>query len=78
MPCVDLLLKSMNREMMTPTMVIAAPPLLARARDEPFLESGADVSAKDPQGRTMLMLAAASDDMRVDVVKNLLARGHGR
>jgi ankyrin repeat protein len=75
LPCVDLLLKSMNRELMTPTMVLAAPPLGPALATNLLLESGADVLAKDPQGRTMLMLAAASDDMRVDVVKNLLARG---
>jgi ankyrin repeat protein len=74
-PCVELLLKSMNRASMTPEMVLAAPPLGPALATTMLLEKGADLNAKDPQGRTLLMLAAASDHLPVDVVKNLIARG---
>src|SRR5437899_1324783 len=40
-----------------------------------LLTQGADPAAKDPQGRTMLMLAAASDAIPIDAVKALLDRG---
>jgi ankyrin repeat protein len=75
MPCVDLLLNSMNRASITPEMLLAAPPLGPSLATNLLLEKGADIAAKDPQGRTLLMLAAASDEMPVDVVKNLIARG---
>jgi ankyrin repeat protein len=73
--CVDLLLKSMNRASMTPEMVLAGPPIGPALATNMLLEKGADINAKDPQGRTLLMLAAASDEMPVDVVTNLIARG---
>jgi ankyrin repeat protein len=75
MPCVDLLLNSMNRALMTPEMLLAAPPIGPSLAINLLLEKGADIAAKDPQGRTLLMLAAASDEMPVDVVTNLIARG---
>jgi ankyrin repeat protein/mono/diheme cytochrome c family protein len=74
-PCVDLLLKSMNRASMTPEMLLAAPPIGSALATSLLLEKGADINAKDPQGRTLLILAAASDEMPVEVVKNLIARG---
>jgi hypothetical protein len=60
---------------MTSAMVLAAPPLGPALATNFLLENGADVNAKDPQGRTLLMLAAASDALPVDVVTNLIARG---
>jgi hypothetical protein len=74
-PCVDLLLKSMNRASITPEIVLAGPPLGPALAINLLLEKGADINAKDPQGRTLLMLAAASDEMPVEVVTNLIARG---
>ena len=75
MACVELALKAMNPALLTPTIVIGGPPL-GPALATPFLlEHGADINARDPLGRTLLMLAAASDAMPVDVVKLLLAKG---
>lgn len=75
MACVEILLKTMNPALLTPTMVIGGPPF-GPALATPFLvERGADINALDPVGRTLLMQAAASDAMPVDVVKFLLAKG---
>ena len=75
MTCVETLLKSLPPPLLTPAMVFATPPFGPASATNLFLERGADVNAKDPKGRTMLMLAAASDEMPIDVVKMLIARG---
>jgi ankyrin repeat protein len=75
MPCVETLMKALPPPLVTPAMVFATPPLGTAAATNLFLERGGDVNARDPQGRTLLTLAAASDEMPVDVVKTLLARG---
>jgi hypothetical protein len=56
-------------------MQVDAPPSGKALASGLLLTRGAAADAKDPQGRTMLMLAAASDECSVDVVKTLLARG---
>ena len=73
--CVELILKTMNPALLTPTMVIGGPPLGPALATPMLLERGADINARDPLGRTLLMLAAASDALPVDVVKMLLAKG---
>jgi hypothetical protein len=73
--CADALLKALPAAMLTPAMLIATPPFRPAAATNLFLSRGADVNAKDPQGRALLTLACASDEMPLDVVKALLARG---
>ena len=75
MACVETLLKTMNPALLTPTMVMGGPPLGPALATPLLLEHGADINARDPMGRTLLMLAAASEAMPVDVVKLLLAKG---
>ena len=75
MSCVETLMQMLAPPLVTPAMVFATPPLGTAAATSMFLERGGDVNARDPQGRTLLTLAAASDAMPVDVVKTLLARG---
>jgi ankyrin repeat protein len=75
MPCVEMLLKTMNPALLTPTMVMGGPPLGPALATPLLLEHGADLNARDPLGRTLLMLATASDALPVDVVKLLLAKG---
>ncbi len=75
MACVEMLLKTMNPALLTPTMVMGGPPLGPALATPLLLEHGADINARDPMGRTLLMLAAASDAMPVDVVRLLLAKG---
>jgi hypothetical protein len=73
--CVEALLKSTPPPLVTAAMQLDAPPLGAALSSGLLLTRGAAFDARDPQGRTMLMLAAASDECSVDVVKTLLARG---
>ncbi|PYV08671.1 MAG: hypothetical protein DMG07_25110, partial [Acidobacteria bacterium] len=75
MPCVDALLKSMNPALVTPAMQLASPPLGPALALNLLLAKGGDVNAKDAQGRTMLMLAAASDEIPTEIVKTLIAKG---
>ena len=75
MACVEMALKGMNPALATDTMMQGGPPI-GPALATPFLlEHGADANARDPEGRTTLMLAAASDAIPVEVVKLLIARG---
>ena len=75
MPCADVLMKAFNSELFTVTMMLSAPPIGPALGTPMFLERGALPDAKDPSGRTMLMLAAASDALPVDAIKALLDRG---
>jgi ankyrin repeat protein len=40
-----------------------------------LIDRGVDVAAKDPEGRTLLMLAANSDRLPLDAVQTLIAKG---
>ncbi len=74
-PCIEALLKTTSPPLVTAAMQVDAPPLGAARGTSLLLKHGAAADARDPQGRTMLMLAAASDEMQVDAVKALLASG---
>ena len=73
--CVEALLKTTPPPLITGAMQIDAPPLGAATHAGLLLKRGAAADAKDPQGHTMLMLAAASDALPVDAMKALLASG---
>ena len=74
MTCADMLMKAFPPRLLTATMMGAAPPTGPALATPMFLERGATLDARDPSGRSMLMLAAASDAMPVDAVKVLLAK----
>jgi len=74
-PCIEALLRTTAPRLVTEAMQVDAPPLGAARGTSLLLKHGAAADAKDPQGRTMLMLAAASDVMPIDAVKALLASG---
>ena len=74
MTCADMLMKAFPPPLLTATMMGAAPPTGPALATPMFLERGATLDARDPSGRSMLMLAAASDAMPVDAVKVLLAK----
>jgi ankyrin repeat protein len=73
--CVERLLKSIDSSAFTANMLIGAPPGGPALATPLLLEHGADVNARDPQGRTMLMLAAASDAMTPEITQLLVSRG---
>jgi ankyrin repeat protein len=74
MPCADTLMKAFPPELFTATMMMSGPPLGPALGTPMFLDRGAALDARDEGGRTVLMLAAASDAMPVETVKHLLGR----
>src|SRR6266545_8185967 len=65
----------MDRGAITAAMVVGSPPFGPALATGFLLEQGGDINARDAEGRTLLMLAAASDALPVDVVKALIAKG---
>ena len=74
MACVQAVLAKMDRDAITATMVVGSPPF-GPALATGFLVDRGDINARDPEGRTLLMLAAASDATPVDIAKALIAKG---
>ena len=74
MSCAETLMKAFPPDLLTATMMMGTPPLGPALGTPMFLQAGASTDARDADGRSILMLAAASDAMPVDAVKALLAR----
>ncbi|HUE84868.1 MAG TPA: ankyrin repeat domain-containing protein [Vicinamibacterales bacterium] len=72
--CADALMKAFPPGFVTAAMMMSGPPLGPGLGTPMFLERGAAIDARDQAGRSLLMLAAASDAMPMDAVKALLAR----
>jgi ankyrin repeat protein len=75
MPCVETLLKMVDKDAITGAMVMGGPPLGPALATPLLLKHGGDINARDDDGHTLLMLAAASDALPVDAITLLLARG---
>ncbi len=75
MPCVEALMPTVRPPELSVAASLAGPPFGPSLATVMLLDRGADVHATDRAGRTLLMLAAASDALPVDVVKTLIARG---
>ena len=73
--CVDLLLGKTSHEDLNMQVFLNSPPLGNALAMKDLLDRGADANAKDPDGNTLLMLAAASDELPLDAIKSLVARG---
>src|SRR5829696_3891150 len=73
--CIETMMKALNPAAYTGTVMLGSPPLGPSLATTMLLNAGADINARDPEGRTILMLAAASGAFPVDVVKDLIARG---
>jgi hypothetical protein len=65
----------MDRDAITATMVVGSPPFGPALATGFLLERGGDINARDAEGRTLLMLAAASDAMPIDAARALIAKG---
>jgi len=73
--CVEAVLNRMDRDAITAAMVIGSPPIGPALATGFLLEHGGDLDARDGEGRTLLMLAAASGALPAEVVKALIAQG---
>ena len=73
--CVDVILKDLPPPLLNVVAALASPPF-GDGRDVKFLlERGADANTRDLEGRSLLMLAASSDQIPADTVHALLGKG---
>ena len=79
--CVDLFIHTIPREALNTTLCFLGPPFGDPQAIEnsqwihQLLDQGADVNAKDPAGRTFLMLAAQSESTSAKSIQMLMDRG---
>lgn len=79
--CMTLMLKTADRGALKGSGLFLVPPFGSPAalRDpkavKAFFEAGADAAIRDPEGRTLLMLAVGSDDVPVETVQTLIRLG---
>jgi ankyrin repeat protein len=73
--CLDLIAPALDAQTLGEAAVSLSPPDEDALKIGPLLARGADVSVTDRGGRTMLMRAAASDGLPVEIVKMLIKRG---
>ncbi len=73
--CRDLLIQSADRNFLSVAMLMNSPPNGDGLDIKALLNRGADVNATDPEGHTILMLAASSDVLPIDGIRALIERG---
>jgi len=73
--CRDLMIQSADRNFLNDAMLLNSPPGGEALDVKALLDRGADVNATDPDGHTILMLAASSDVLPIDGIRALLERG---
>jgi len=73
--CFDLLIGSAGPEIVNPAMFIASPPLGDAHAVKLLLDHGADAHARNPEGISILIPAAASDLLPADAIQALIAGG---
>jgi hypothetical protein len=74
-PCIELLLKGAPADVLSVAAFFTGPPGDDGRHLVRLIDRGIDVNARDPEGRSLLMLAAASDRMLTDTIQALLKRG---
>ena len=73
--CVDILLKSADRNILNAAILLIAPPRGDGHPVKMLLKHGADANTSNVRGRSILMLAASSDALPVDTINALLEHG---
>jgi ankyrin repeat protein len=73
--CIDLLVQKAEPADLNMAMFFNAPPFNDPRAAKLLIDRGADIKATDPEGRTILMLAAGSATLPLETVKNLIERG---
>lgn len=73
--CAEWIADKLPKPVLDAALLFNGPPFGDFRNSDLFLERGADVNAKDPQGRTLLMLAASTDNVPLDIVRMLIAKG---
>ncbi len=73
--CVGIMLQALQPPLLNETMFLGSPPNGPALATGMLLERGADINARDPEGRTALMLACASEAVPPDMIKMLIAKG---
>lgn len=73
--CAEWVLDKLPKPLLDIGLVLNGPPSGDFRNTELFLKRGADVNGKDREGRSVLTLAAASDNVPIDVVRELIRLG---
>jgi len=73
--CAEWTVEKLPKPLLDAALTFDGPPLGDFREVKLYLDRGADVNARDPQGRTVLMLAAATDNISPDTVRLLIQRG---
>jgi ankyrin repeat protein len=73
--CAELVKAPLDSQALSIMTSLLGPPANDASRLTAYLDRGVDINMKDAEGRTLLMLAASSDAIPVDIVRTLLDRG---
>ena len=73
--CVDMLVASVSRDKLRTALLSLTSPLADARSVKLLLDRGADINARDAEGRTAPMIAASFEPVAVDTVKLLIDRG---
>ncbi|MGH9604735.1 MAG: ankyrin repeat domain-containing protein, partial [Terracidiphilus sp.] len=73
--CSGLLMRHLSGADLSNAAVFLSPPNGDARETVMLVEHGADPNTKDPDGNSLLMLAAASDDVSAPMIKELIAHG---
>ncbi len=75
LPCAEWVADKLPKPLLDVALTLDGPPLSDFRDVDLYVRRGADINAKDPQGRTILMLAASTDNIALDVMKTLIQHG---
>jgi ankyrin repeat protein len=73
--CLETLTDHSDQRTLTGYAMLLSPPRADGLAVKVLVDRGADPNTRDPEGHTILMLAASSDALPVDTVRSLIERG---